>query len=353
VPANATAVTGVLSVSKSTVAGYLSLTPDPIDIPTTSTINFPKGDNRTTGVTVTLSPEGTLSLTYAPTAGATAQWTFDVTGYFVDGTSGARFFSVTPTRVLDSRKGLGQPAGTPAKFVSGVHQTFTVAGTSSGVPANAVAVTANVTVTRQTSAGLVTVSPDPDNVATTATVYAPAYSRYNKDNRATGITVKLGPGGTLNALWTGSGGSTADVIVDVNGYFVEGTAGAVYVPVKTNRVMDTRKPLGASKLYALQGQTFIVVDRNPGDETKNVPANAVAVTGTLTVTRQQLAGYLSLTPTKIDIPTTSTLNFLLDNRATGVTVPLGAGGILAISYAPTRYKTTHAVFDVSGYFIVE
>jgi len=30
---------------------------------------------------------------------------------------------------------------------------------------------------------------------------------------------------------------------------------------------------------------------------------------------------------------------------------LGAGGILAITYAPTRYKTTDAIFDVSGYFV--
>jgi hypothetical protein len=81
-----------------------------------------------------------------------------------------------------------------------------------------------------------------------------------------------------------------------------------------------------------------------------VPANAIGVTGTLTVTRQDVEGYLSLTPTKIDIPTTSTLNFLKDNRATGVTVPLG-GGKLAIAYAPTRYRYTDAVFDVSGYFI--
>jgi hypothetical protein len=64
-----------------------------------------------------------------------------------------------------------------------------------------------------------------------------------------------------------------------------------------------------------------------------------------------VAGYLALTTVKVDVPSTSTLNFLLDNRATGVTVPLGSGGILAITYAPTRYKTAQAIFDVSGYFV--
>jgi hypothetical protein len=60
---------------------------------------------------------------------------------------------------------------------------------------------------------------------------------------------------------------------------------------------------------------------------------------------------MALMTVKTDIPSTSTLNFLRDNRATGVTVPLGPGGILAITYAPTRYKTTDAIFDVSGYFV--
>jgi len=362
VPAEATSVTGVLSVSNATIGGYLALTPDPIDIPYTSTMNFPARDNRSTGVTVTLGPGGTLSVTFAPTAGSTANVAFDVTGYFIEGTSGSTFFSLPPRRVFDSRKGLGQPGGVATKMANGVHQTFWVTGGTTGVPAEAVAVTANVTVTRQSSAGRMTVGPTTDDSPVTATVYSPAYTTYNKDNRATGITIKLGPGGTLNGVWQGSAGSTADLVVDINGYFVEGTSGAMYVPVIPNRVMDTRKgwPTGMSKLVGLKGRTFPVVNqgfdpadptRTVLDPTRNVPPEAIAVTGTLTVTRQQLEGYMALMTVKTDIPSTSTLNFLRDNRATGVTVPLGPGGILAITYAPTRYKTTHAIFDVSGYFV--
>jgi hypothetical protein len=351
VPANATSVTGLLSVSNATIGGYLSLTPDPIDIPTTSTINFPARDNRATGVTITLGAGGTLNVTFAPTAGSTANVAFDVTGYFVEGTSGSTFFSLAPRRVFDSRKGLGQPGGVATKMANGVHQTFWVTGGSTGVPAEATAVTANVTVTRQTSAGKMTVGPTTDDAPVTATVYAPKYTSANRDNRATGITIKLGPGGTLNGVWQGSAGSTADLVVDINGYFVPGISGAMYVPITPNRIMDTRKNLGATRLYGLKGQTFPVVNRTPGEPSTNVPSDAVAVTGTLTVTRQQLEGYLALTTVKIDVPYTSTLNFLLDNRATGVTVPLGGGGILAVVYAPTRYKRTDVVFDVSGYFV--
>jgi len=365
VPSNATAVTGTLSVSRCPIAAYLALTPDPIDVPTTSTLNFPANDTRATGATITLGPGGTLSVTYGGTTSGTAHVAFDVTGYYVEGTLGSTYIALTPARVLDSRKGLGQPGGVATKFANGVPQSFQVAGASvGGVPSWAIAVTGNLTVTRQTSAGFVSLTPEANANPPTATVYSPKYSSNNKDNRAAAVTMKLGADGTLSAVWKGATGSTADVIFDVNGYFVAGASGATYVPLTPNRILDTRKtgkPVqqGISRLYGLVGVSFWVVNRgfvdpeNPGaglDPALNVPPAATGVTGILTVTRQQKEGYLSLTPTVINIPTTSTLNFLRDNRATGVVVPLGSGK-LGITYAPTRYVYTHVVFDVSGYFL--
>ena len=57
--------------------------PEPQANPSTSTLNFPLGDNRANGVTVPLAPDGTLSIVYngAPSA-ATTHALFDVTGYF-------------------------------------------------------------------------------------------------------------------------------------------------------------------------------------------------------------------------------------------------------------------------------
>jgi hypothetical protein len=85
VPAGAIAVTGNLTVTEQTSPGFVALTPDPINNPTTSTLNFPLGDNRANGVTVDLSATGTLSATYSGEAGpsATTALIFDVTGYFV------------------------------------------------------------------------------------------------------------------------------------------------------------------------------------------------------------------------------------------------------------------------------
>ncbi len=83
VPSSASAVTGNLTVTGQTANGYLFLGPVPTNNPTSSTLNFPVGDDRANAVTVALGPSGTLSLTLVdPTAGQSAYGIFDVTGYF-------------------------------------------------------------------------------------------------------------------------------------------------------------------------------------------------------------------------------------------------------------------------------
>ena len=71
VPTNATAVTGNLTVTGQTSNGYLFIGPNPTNNPTSSTLNFPVGDDRANAVTVALGGGGTLSVTLvAPTAGS-------------------------------------------------------------------------------------------------------------------------------------------------------------------------------------------------------------------------------------------------------------------------------------------
>ena len=90
VPGSATAVTGNLTVTGQTSLGFLYIGPIATNNPTSSTLNFPLGDDRANGVTVALGGGGTLSVTYAAsTSGPTAQVIFDVTGYFTPDTSGA------------------------------------------------------------------------------------------------------------------------------------------------------------------------------------------------------------------------------------------------------------------------
>ena len=50
-------------------------------------------------------------------------------------------------------------------------------------------------------------------------------------------------------------------------------------------------------------------------------------------------------------PTTSTLNFPVnDNRANGVTVAIGSGGTLSVTYVADSGATAQMIFDVTGYY---
>ena len=339
VPANATAVTGNLTVTEQTALGYLFVGPVAQNNPTSSTLNFPVSDDRANGVDVALAADGTLSVTYAsPTATATAQVLFDVSGYFMPSTSGSTFHALTPTRLLDSRSGQGLSNA----FANHVGRTFQVIG-QGGVPGNATAVTGNLTVTQQSSKGYLFIGPNATDNPTSSTLNFPV-----GDDRANNVTVLLGAGGTLSITFVSpTNGQTTHAIFDVTGYFTGDTSGAKYFPVTPARLLDSR-PGGTGLTNAFQshvGRTFQVTG-------STVPSTAIAVTGNLTVTEQTNLGFLYAGPVNTNQPTSSNLNFpVRDDRANGMTAMLGAGGTLSATYAaPISGPTAQVIFDVSGYF---
>jgi hypothetical protein len=336
VPADATAVTGNLTVTQQTSEGYLALGPIPDATPSTSTLNFPVGDTRANNVTVRLSAAGGLSAVFVGTSGARTHVVFDVTGYFREGTAGARFTALDPTRVLDTRDGLGLAGA----FQTGNPRTFAVAG-EGGVPAGALAVAGNLTVTAQTQSGHVSLGPVADATPTTSTLNFPV-----GDTRANGVIVPLGDGGTLSATYVSSTPGSLQLIFDATGYFAAGDSGAVFVPLNPARLLDSRTGNGLSGAFSMgDPRTFDVAGRG------GVPADASAVTGNLTVVRQTRGGHFALGPSVGPDPTFSTLNFpTVDIRANGVAVALGGSGGLSNVYIASGSATTHAVFDVTGYF---
>jgi serine protease inhibitor ecotin len=185
--------------------------------PTSSTLNFPMGDDRATGVTVALGDGGTLSVTYfSGNISLSAQVVFDVTGYFVGNSSGARYVPLTPARILDSRYG----TGLSGPFPSQAARTFQVTG-QGGVPSSATAVTGTLTVTQQTGLGYLYMGLAPMNQPTSSTLNFPI-----ADDRANGATVALGDGGTLSVTYYSTNLSlSAQAIFDVTGYFVGNPSG--------------------------------------------------------------------------------------------------------------------------------
>jgi hypothetical protein len=204
-------VTGNLTVTSQTSGGYLYIGPNATNYPTSSTLNFPVGDDRANGVTVALSGTGSLSVTFvAPNPGPTAYAIFDVTGYFTPNMTGSTYHALTPARILDTRNGTG---GLSGPFSSHAARTFGVSG-AGGVPANATAVTGNLTVTSQTSGGYLYIGPNATNYPTSSTLNFPV-----SDDRANAVTVALG-GGTLSVTYVpATSPATAHVIFDVTGYF--------------------------------------------------------------------------------------------------------------------------------------
>jgi glucose/arabinose dehydrogenase len=120
---------------------------------------------------------------------------------------GTRFHTLTPCRAFDSRTGGGPlPAGAP--------RNVTLAGVC-GIPPDAAAVSANLTVVQPTAAGFLQVLPPG--------LAVPVTSRLNfaaGQTRANNATLSLlgSPSGVV-ALTPGMATGTVHVVLDVNGYF--------------------------------------------------------------------------------------------------------------------------------------
>ena len=72
------------------------------------------------------------------------------------------------------------------------------------------------------------------------------------DIRANNVTMGLGPGGTLSAVFRSTAGATTQLIFDVTGYFTPATTGATYHPLAPGRVLDTR-PTGSGTPTSVSG----------------------------------------------------------------------------------------------------
>jgi hypothetical protein len=209
IPAGATGVTGDVTVVNPTASWAVFLGPNPTPSPTSSTINFKAGEIVANSLTVALGAGGTLSATYMSTAGNTTDLVFDVTGYFTADASGNKYVPLTPARLLDTRSG----NGLSGRLAANTPRTFAVTGRG-GVPAGATGVTGNATVVNPTAPWAVFLGPNATASPTSSTINFVA-----GEILANGLTVALGPGGTLSATYMSGSGNTTDLVFDVTGYF--------------------------------------------------------------------------------------------------------------------------------------
>jgi hypothetical protein len=135
---------------------------------------------------------------------------FDVSNvfglYFTTSTS---LYTVTPCRLVDTRNPPGGHGG--PSLATGQSRTFTLSG-HCGLPDGIRAVSVNVTVTRPTAAGYLTLYPGGTAPLASNINYRPGQTRANN------MVLPVGGSGEIVVL-CGQGSGTVDFILDVNGYF--------------------------------------------------------------------------------------------------------------------------------------
>jgi hypothetical protein len=322
--AGVSAVVLNVTVTDTTGNGYLTVSPSGAARPVVSNLNWFAGATIPNAVTVKVGPDGKVDLFQS--GPGTAQVIVDVAGYFVDGdvTEAGGFSAVAPSRILDTRISGG-------KLAAGEARALQVAGAGDVPSSNVSAVVLNVTVTNTTGIGYLTVFPSgTDRPLASNLNWSPGGEVANM------VTVALGSDGKVS-LFNSAG--VTDVVVDVAGYYLGGTATqpGMFVALSPIRVLDTRSsdPLPGGEELELGG-----FDPEVG---------ALVVNATVTDTR--MAGYLSLFPGDSPLPGTSNVNWTTRNATSAnmATVQVGAGGSIVLHNGSP--DSVSVVLDVAGYYI--
>jgi hypothetical protein len=241
----------------------------------------------------------------------------------------SRFVPMPPTRVLDTRKGVGRP-GTD-RVPAGTE--FDLQVTGGGVPADARAVVLTLAATSPTGPGHITLYP--------AGSPRPTVSNLNLDRAGQTIAnqavVKIGQGGRV----TVSTVTTTHLVADIAGYFVTAdgpTDAGRYVALAPSRLLDTRP----TKIAPGATVTLQVGGRG------GVPSTGVgAVVLNVAIVQPAGIGHVTVWPEGAP-PVASSINADHPNQviAGHVTVAVGADGKVRLRPA----MSTHLVVDVQGYY---
>ncbi len=260
----------------------------------------------------------------------------DVQGYFVPsavaGGTASLLHVLPPQRLVDTRTDTFCAAGGPCGRAGPVAAGTEMAVTTPLVPADAVAMLANITVTAPTAAGYVTADSCPSLV--------PGPQTRSNTNFVAGATVAnlavvpaaATPEGAQICTFTSA---TAQKVVDVQGWFSPAPGGWGFTTLPASRLLDTRSGArpDAGTVLRVQG-----------------PAGASAALVNLTLTDAKTAGYITADACSALVAGpqsksngNSTVGRITANVAV---VPLDPDG----SFCVYLSHATHLVVDLQGSF---
>jgi hypothetical protein len=224
VPAEATAVVLNVTVVQPTSSTDVRVYPTPTDgsVPLVSNLNAPAGLTFANLVTVKVGDGGKVRLR---NQAGDAHLVADLSGYYVQGASGASYTGTTPRRLLDTRNGAGA-------LGPGEVRGLAVRG-GEAAPEGATAVVLNVTAVSPTQGTDVRVYPSGSPTPPEVSNLNPPAGR----TTPAAVVVAVGADGAV-ALRNEAG--SVHLVVDLSGWYVPGTDGAVFHPVAPVRLLDMR-----------------------------------------------------------------------------------------------------------------
>jgi hypothetical protein len=303
VPAGSTAVSINLTVDDPADDGFLTAYACGSPRPSTSNLNYRAHQARGSHAIVALRADRRVCVDTSSDADVIV----DVQGAFVTG--GDLLVPQAPARVADTRS--------------------TGRATTIEVPIDpaARAVAANLTATGAAKGGFLTAYACGTGVPTVSNVNFDA-----GETIAGAAYIATGPNHRICV----TASAPVDVIIDITGTF--GPSGTLrFTPALPNRRLDTRTGIGG-----IRGPTA------PGDELEvsAVPANARAVTGTITLLASGSNAFLTAFPCGSPLPLTSSVNAPSGAViANSVTVGTTAGNLCIASSAGAR-----VLFDTTGWW---
>ncbi len=267
--------------------------------------------------------------------------------------NGLQFYPLAaPVRLLETRAGFSGCMTPGAPINANGTLTLPARTTCAGIPANAAAVTGNLTVV-PSGPGFLTLFP---SSATQPTV---ANSNFQTNEITNNVfTVGLGAGDGAFKIFSSA---TTNVIVDVTGYYAPpGTGGLFFHALATPvRLLETRlgftgcsapgTPLtGTGNPNADPNLDLLLQGRSPvAAPCNSIPATAQVLVGNATSVLPGGGGYLTIYPSGGTRPTVASSNYAGGDVINGpFAVKLGVDGKFKIY----TFATTHLVVDILGYY---
>ena len=351
VPTTATTVVANVTVTNTTSdGGYLTLWPTGQSQPETSNLNFSAGQSVANLVTINVGSNGQISIfNYS----GQSDVIIDVEGYYGPvASNGGLYNPLVPARLADSRPGnIYQLSG--STFTSGQTQQISVLG-AGGVPSSGVSsVILNVTATNTTGSGdYVSVFPGGTAPNSSNLNFSAGQSVSNR------VIVPVSALGNVSiSFFSVTAGATADIIVDVNGYFSNSplSSGYIFHPVTLTRVCDTRNVGNnecTNKSLSSNSVLNVMIANNASNDTLPSMSSVTPVVGlvaNVTVTDVSAnGGYLTIFPSGQVQPSTSDLNWNSGpTLANAAILEVGPDGSVNVY---NYVGSADVIIDISGWF---